>query len=518
VTIVSGQVTVTDSQGNASAAAFQFTVGEPTAGVDRELTGYQPDGFTVPAGQTWEIKGLVETPKNVVVEGILRMRPGATLRFVNVSESSYVGGGMEVLESDVGLWVIDDGILDAEGTATTSWTREPASAMGWLPSDSFVILPTAPGDERVREWRPGDAVPQAYPDVPPAEVVNLTRDVVIEGTPGGRSHVMFLMNRRPQRISFVEFRHLGPRQGASNVVGRWPLHFHHCMDDVRGSVVDGCVAHDIGSHAFVAHASNGVTFRECSVVRGIGEALWWDPPDRSNDIAFDRCLVADMDAEADPESFHRMAGWRHGDGSGCSLIGCVMAGIRGGSGTSGYVWPGQPKDPWIFRDCVSHNIRNAAFWWQNNIEGPGHVSEGFLAYNTGPFLQGAYRNHVRHTGMVLRGSFYEQHAGGVQDRVTGQLQGGERMDVDAVGRHEYALLVTGSVQSSEAPTVFTDCDFRGGTRGVVGIRANEIPREIRFVRCTTAGRELEASDFVRESGGSVVIVVEALDGSSFAVD
>jgi hypothetical protein len=44
-------------------------------------------GFVVPRGEIWRVKGLVRSDKNVIVRGTLVMRPGDTLRFVNVREA-----------------------------------------------------------------------------------------------------------------------------------------------------------------------------------------------------------------------------------------------------------------------------------------------------------------------------------------------------------------------------------------------------------------------------------------------
>ena len=72
-----------------------------------------------------------------------------------------------------------------------------------------------------------------------AEVLNLTRNVTLEGTPGGRAHV-FVRATGKQSLAGVAIRHIGPRQPAEEsdapVVGRYPLHFHMAGDGSRGSV------------------------------------------------------------------------------------------------------------------------------------------------------------------------------------------------------------------------------------------------------------------------------------------
>ena len=86
---------------------------------------------TVPAGHTLRFDPASDTTLeltgNLVVMGTLEMkpRPGVrhTLRFVGVDEAAFVGGGMEVLDSDVGLWVMDQGRLDIEGAPRAGWNR-----------------------------------------------------------------------------------------------------------------------------------------------------------------------------------------------------------------------------------------------------------------------------------------------------------------------------------------------------------------------------------------------------------
>lgn len=82
------------------------------------------EGFTVPADEVWafhpDADTTVETTDNVVVEGTLVMPPSSvdvvhTLEFVGVDETQMVGGGMEVIDADVGLWVVEDGQLDLQG-------------------------------------------------------------------------------------------------------------------------------------------------------------------------------------------------------------------------------------------------------------------------------------------------------------------------------------------------------------------------------------------------------------------
>ncbi len=98
---------------------------------------------------------------NVVVHGDLEMQPATaavqhTLTFVGVDEDVFVGGGMQVLDTDVGLWVEHMGRFVATGAAKVPWTRLTGSvaagaegivvedATGWEVGDEIVIVPTVP--------------------------------------------------------------------------------------------------------------------------------------------------------------------------------------------------------------------------------------------------------------------------------------------------------------------------------------------------------------------------------------
>jgi hypothetical protein len=422
MTIVNGQVTVTDSQGNDSVATFQFTIGESVGDQDtegdRDVSGFQPDGFTVPAGQVWEVKGLVETPRNVVVEGTLRMRPGATLRFVNVNESAFVGGGMDPVVSDVGLWVMGDGVLDALGTPRAAWNRT-GSDPSWLPADELVLTPSARGDFGGGGFAAysGGAVPQAHPRVPPAEVLNLTRDVVIEGTPGGRSHI-FIRSTRPQTIRHVLVRHVGPRKAGIKVVGRWPLHFHHMDDASRGSVVEGVVVRNAGSHAFVPHMSHGITFRECIAYDVQEDAYWWDPADSSlpkeappdsftNGTLYERCVAA-LVKPGDHHPTGRLTGFNLTQGTipfSNRAIGCVAVGVVQRGHPSGFHWAEfQQGEAWVVEDCIAHNNpAHGIFVWWNVSAGRNHSVKRFIGYRNGEagISHGAYVGEWLYEDAVL---------------------------------------------------------------------------------------------------------------------
>ena len=113
---------------------------------------------------------------NVTVRGTLTMRPATAqavhrILFSGVQEAAFVGGGVEPLASDVGLWIMDPGVLDVAGSPKRAWTRAGATVAagattvrltedpdGWLVGDEVAVDPhPAPvGRRPPRRVRPGD--------------------------------------------------------------------------------------------------------------------------------------------------------------------------------------------------------------------------------------------------------------------------------------------------------------------------------------------------------------------------
>ena len=442
-----------DAGGDRVTAATTVTV--DTSAVDQTVSSDQSSGLTVPAGETWEIVGLVTTPANVVVEGTLRMRPGATLRFRDVDEAAFVGGDtMAPLASDVGLWMVDEGRLDARGTPKTPWTRAAGAiaagaasfdvldASGWLVGDEIVLTATVPrsvqsfwtkDDRRTITAVDGNTVTvdspltNAHPSTSfsgatyTAEVLNLTRDVRIEGTPGGRAHVIYLHQGgtalQQIGIAHVELRHLGPStldglDRETGVGGRYALHYHHSHDTTDGIVNDGVVAHDCRSHCFVAHISNGVTFRRCVTHDTLESPYWWDRADVdpaggiSDRVVYDRCVASRSLSIGGTERFTTTGFFlaRTSEPLAAKALGCVATGIESNGDSSGYLWLNDNLGVWTFDDCLAHNIRHEGIRvWQNGTT-LTHPINRFDVYGCGRgVFHGAYGNLYQYHDMRIHG-------------------------------------------------------------------------------------------------------------------
>lgn len=490
---------------------------------------------------------------NVVVRGELAMTPASAqvqhrLFFPSIREADFVGGGMDVVPSDTGLWVIGGRLL-LRGTRRTAWVRAARSLRagddtillssapeGWRRGDELVVTPTGrPTDQKHfdrfdpvrvksvsgRKVELDRSLRHAHPAVgvglglvAGAEVVNLTRNVRVDGSPDGRAHT-WIKSCRKQVLAHASLSHFGPRRPTGKftetVLGRYGLHFHMNERCSRGWLVEGVVARDGGSHAFVAHLSNGITFRSCVSWNTMETPFWYDvgspgtngPP--SNNLLYDSCLAARV--TYDPEfRGYTLSGFSLGAGSGNVARDCVAVGVQGNKNASGFFWPGNSQGVWTFDHCIAHNNKvSGIFVWQNRPM--RHVVERFIAYHCGRtgVTHGAYRNLYRYTNCVLYGNGevgFELHAlaSGKGQRLSGLL-------VDQAGLSPYAVRTMRHAQPGAAPTVVRGCTFRGYSSAAVaflnlGPGSNRAPEYADLIDNSYAGNEVWVSSAV-EPGGRI---------------
>lgn len=484
--------------------------------------------LTIPAGATLTFEHTrnltLQASGNIVVEGTLQIRPVEdvthTVRFIDVDESAYIGGGMTPLESDVGLWVMGPGVLDIAGTEKTSWVRAtcnvPAGTstitlattpVGWRAGDSIVIAPTGGIDNTGGYDRLTIAAingptislsapltfSHPYVDVCSgfgygAEVINLTRNTVIEGTPGGRAHV-FMMPDTPQHISHVELRHLGPRQPSdrytAGVVGRYPLHIHMAGDGTRGSTITGVVVHDCGNKAFVPHLSNGITFTGCTAHDTYDNAFWWDVGDESHDIVWQSCVGSLV--RADPVfRGYSLDAFTLGQGNGNKLIDCTAVGVLGNANAGGISWPEGATSAWEVTRVVAHNNRRHGFTvWQNSPV--PHLTTDFIcAHNGGAGIShGAYRNIYQYDNAWLFANKQSSIILHALSRDTGPLRFSRHICVGE-GLHPNAVQLPNHTQPAMRPVEFLGCRFTGHTGATVAsvpTTTSSQPDVVDFVEC-----------------------------------
>lgn len=404
------------------------------------------------------------TANNVIVAGtgVLRMRPASasvqhSVHFTNVDESRFAGGGMAPVNTDPGVWVTENGVLDAAGSNKASWTRlqhgaaKLASSIvvddvsGWQPDDVIVIAPTAKPTamdatyDEYDKWAIASvnattktvslkplsgsgsaALAFDHPEVNGkwrAEVLNLTRNVVLRGEPGKRAHVAFMMSQAAQTISNVEISYMGPRKASTvagdppgttlSVLGRYGLHFHMATTPPgTGSVVDGLSLHDLGAHAYVPHKSDNVTIKNSLSHDTFDEAFWWDPNDATNATVWDHDVASLLRSDPAVRGF-RLTGFVLGKGNGNQLTNSAAVGVLGNGNAAGFIWPeNEVSSVWTFNHNVSHNNKvRGLFVWQN---GPHRhiVEDSALYHNQGGGIEhGAYTLRYLFRNLELYGNF-----------------------------------------------------------------------------------------------------------------
>lgn len=476
---------------------------------------------------------------NVVVRGTLRMRPASativhTIRFTNIDESRFVGGHTETTQdTDVGLWVIENGILDAEGISKTAWLRAAggltsgsrtiqleSTPTGWRAGDELVITPTLPPtaanhfdaydyptiasisgatvtlDRALTFDHPSVSVSGSQTMT--AEVLNMTRNVRIEGTPTGRAHITFNMARRPQTIRYVAVRYMGPQRApdaqgnVDGVRGRYGMHFHRMQDSSRGSLVEGVSLRDIGNHGFVPHGSHGITARNVIVHNAYNNGFWWDEvaintrdrdySNSSHDNIWERSVSSRITTIPAFRGF-RISAFALNGGVGNRLIDSVAVGVQGNVDASGLHWPegesaepgvrgnpfGVPSGVWDVRRTVSHNNKvDGWFGWQNtsNVHTIGFGSVNY--YNGGFGIDhGAYRNSYQYQDMTL----YGNRAGGIKlEAVSGSSRlSFRRILIDQAGMSDYAIVTGRHSLGTTTSTLMEDVTMRGYNRAGIHV-------------------------------------------------
>ncbi|MGH2375261.1 MAG: hypothetical protein ACRDIC_17545, partial [bacterium] len=293
----------------------------------------------IPAGRTVEVDNQAAEARTVTVEGVLRAsrstasmltlygnlvirRQGvldygrssdrvlvtAVIRWF-LDERRYVGGNtMEPLESDVGLWAIDDARVYVAGRYRDTWSSlvapapagsaeiavDPQYSQGWQAGDDVVVGPTnipaayaEPQDERRRitfVLGPGrfqldaplrfehaviavpwtDAWGDAWTERLAAKVANLTSNVRFEaGDPNNRPHVMFMEQAKHyvEDLAVVNFSPMPKREP----MGRYAWHQHRQTGGSRGSYLQRVRLYGGPGEGLHIHESWGVIVEDLVV-------------------------------------------------------------------------------------------------------------------------------------------------------------------------------------------------------------------------------------------------------------
>jgi len=447
-------------------------------------------GYTVPAGTTITFNPNADTTVtssgNIIVRGTLIMKPANgnvdhVIRFTGINEANFVGGGMDPIASDVGLWVMGGGKIILQGESKPAWSYTYQSS--WA-GDEVRAAPNSPNN--TTSFAAVTSTPAKNALGYSTELLNLTRNVRVEGTTAGYTHV-FIRSSVPSTIKNAAFRYMTPDFGSSDITGRYGLHIHMSGNGSRGTVVDGLVIRDTKGHAFVPHMSNGITFKNTIAYNVMGEAYWWDEGTSSDDISFDRAVVTIMRASNNPSNSHRLGAFYLGSGNNVSVTNSVVVGLRreDGASRSGYIWPEDDEATWTFRNNRAHNNQtNGIFVWQNN-EMP-HIIDGFIAYynSQSGVEHGAYTNSYVYKNLVLRSTGTAIHSHALGEPGDGAADTQIWSNIKTSGG---TLVIDEHARQAERPVRFVDCDLG---RVVVNDQGGPEASVYDFIRCG-----LEPSDF-----------------------
>lgn len=502
----------------------------------------------------------ITSNKNILVTGLLQMLSPRqaiihTIRFTGIDEKNFVGGGMDPLDSDIGLWVMGAGQLHLQGADKTSWSNASTSVAngatgmimndvtGWQPGDSVLITATATGATNyetraivsiatitapvsgtktytIALSKPVTAHPMIN-NLWTAEVGNLTRNVRIEGTAAGRAHV-FIRSTAVQSVKNVSFRYLGPRKDQDGdgipdlVVGRYGVHFHHCDDGSVGSLVQGCVMRDLGNHAYVPHVSNGITMRDNIAYNCTESPFWWDINDATNALTWVHNLVVQPNY-----IFHSLGfdtpgagtlgvnGFVLGVGDDNRCDSNVVAGQQAQATTNAaYDWEEMPiESAWGFKGNMAHNCYIGIRSWQNN--GKNHVLDYATVYNSATgILHGAYLNNYDYINCYFYNAVFEDHAASAENGVRI-----ENSILDGGGQIDYPLHMVDGPAAGQRPVFVRNCILMGGKKGAIFDESTNKLKSLDAIQCNIIG----AITIAKGANSGETIRVQPSSGQAYKI-
>lgn len=460
--------------------------------------------------------------ENIMVFGRLIIKPSTSsiihkIKFHEIDESLYKGSDLDINFEDVGLWIMEGGYFESIGIFKTAWMKMLSHTdksitlesipINWKVGDELSICPTEninvqgfySNFETVKISKiVGNIISFNEPLLNKykfTEVLNLTRNVLIEGTEQGRSHINIMSSAK---VSNIQIRYMGPRkkvgQFSEKVLGRYAFHLHKCLYLMSNTIFEGIVVRDCGSHAYVTHATHNITYKNCISYNTMEDAYWWDlPPDNgtssennSNGVLYDSCIAAII--KSDPISKgYRLAGFLLGSGIGNKITNCVVIGNHGNAGAAGFIWPESSNytfNLWIFENNIAHNNKNnGIFVWQNDPH--NHIINGFVGYNNGNngIEHGAYTNAYKYKNISLvnNKNGILLHANprpkGIKDEYGFILSFTNVKSTDPLYLTVHTLI-------GEGITFFKDCEFPKVIVNELPRRVNTIPFSLYdFVNC-----------------------------------
>lgn len=207
------------------------------------------------------------------------------------------------------------------------------------------------------------------------------------------------------------------KDSGTGALGDYSIHFHKNGNSTRGTLVEGVVVVGSKNHAFVPHASHGITFRDTIAKNGKCEAYWWDPPEfqstsqvnNSQDILYDHALADGVTNCSGDDRGFRLSAFELGAGKGNTIKNSVARNVNPSHAKdcAGFHWPelsNKQPSSWTFTNNASYGSKcNGIFVWQNDSE--THIING---YKGDGIDHGAYINRYDYRNVDVE--FVEIHA------------------------------------------------------------------------------------------------------------
>ncbi len=217
-------------------------------------------------------------------------------------------------EGDAGIQVMSGGQLEIHGAPMAktftklvtsanagSTTLQVADPLQWHGGDHIVVTSTSlfpsETEENYVAAVSGSTLKVVKPlnfsheGVAPAqgEAADLTRNVVI--TSLNRSvhamGVMFMFGAKGS-LSYAEFSHLG----GEDILGKYPIHFHHVQSSMYGTVLEGLSVWDSHNRFITIHNTMGITVRNTVGYMAIGHGFFLeDATEQNNTLVNDLAIL-----------------------------------------------------------------------------------------------------------------------------------------------------------------------------------------------------------------------------------
>ena len=206
------------------------------------------------------------------------------------------------------------------------------------------------------------------------------------------TRIMFHMGAGASEIRNTEV----INSGKTGELGFYPLHWHFNRGSTEGTIVENVTVRGGKNHAFVPHASHGITFRNIKAFNTVDDAFWWDPPENeddtsnnSNDIKIYNALIDGVTPKPGDDGL-QLTAFQLGAGDGNEIHDSVAKNVGGRKNCAAFHWPEDANhnfggNEWVFENNIGTSECHGIFVWQN--DGGDHIIRNFKG---GGISHGAY--------------------------------------------------------------------------------------------------------------------------------